>query len=74
MAKLNYPQSAPPMTPAIPRCLACWDGGLRAGALHRAGQGEVGLAVFLPLYPRLVDWLAEKLGSFQNRLLAQGAS
>jgi len=52
------------------RCLQCWDGGMRSGALIRVKEGKVGLQVFLPLYPRIVDWLAEKLGSYQNYLQA----
>ena len=71
------------------RCLACWDGGMRAAALDREEAGQVGLtscsfficfnvfspkvgvAVFLPLYPRVVSWLQEKLGSYQNVVLAK---
>jgi len=53
------------------RCLACWDGGMRAAALDREEAGQVGVAVFLPLYPRVVSWLQEKLGSYQNVVLAK---
>ena len=71
------------------RCLACWDGGMRAAALDREEAGQVGMpsckssfvslffspkvgvAVFLPLYPRVVSWLQEKLGSYQNVVLAK---
>jgi len=56
------------------RCLQCWDGGMRTGALCRVREGKVGLQVFLPLYPRIVDWLAEKLGSYQNYLQALTSS
>jgi len=52
------------------RCLRCWDGGMRSGVLRKTREGLVGLEVLLPLYPRIVDWLAEKLGSYQNYLLA----
>ena len=52
------------------RCLVCWDGGLRRAALDLAEGEGVGRQVFLPLYPRLVDWLADKLGDYQNVLKA----
>jgi len=56
------------------RCLSCWDGGMRAAALDRDEAGQVGVAVFLPLYPRVVSWLQEKLGSYQNVVLSKKAS
>ena len=34
---------------------------------------QVGVAVFLPLYPRVVSWLQEKLGSYQNVVLAKAS-
>ena len=34
---------------------------------------KVGVAVFLPLYPRVVSWLQEKLGSYQNVVLAKAS-
>ena len=62
---------------------------MRAGALDREEDGQVGLissllsfnvnfakvgvAVFLPLYPRVVSWLQEKLGSYQNVVLAKAS-
>jgi len=52
------------------RCLRCWDGGMRSEAMRKYKQGTIGVQLFLPLYPRLVDWLAEKLGSYQNHVLA----
>ena len=50
------------------RCLACWDGGMRARVLEGEERGEVGVALLLPLYPRVVSWLQEKMGSYQNTL------
>jgi len=55
------------------RCLSCWDGGMRSAALDREEEGQVGVAVFLPLYPRVVSWLQEKLGSYQNVVLAKAS-
>jgi len=55
------------------RCLSCWDGGMRDAANDRVEAGQVGVAVFLPLYPRVVSWLQEKLGSYQNVVLAKAS-
>merc|ERR1719222_964028 len=55
------------------RCLSCWDGGMRDAANDRLEAGQVGVAVFLPLYPRVVSWLQEKLGSYQNVVLAKAS-
>ncbi len=38
------------------------------------GEGDAGPAVFLPIYPRVVDKLSELLGVYQNKLRSEGAS
>ena len=56
------------------RCLSCVDQGLRRDVMEavRRVEGEEedpGPAVFLPIYPRIVDKLSELLGVYQNKLL-----
>ena len=56
------------------RCLRCVDAGGRREVLDniksvKAGDVEPGPAVFILLYPNIVDKLGELLGNYQNMVL-----
>merc|ERR1711874_686526 len=58
------------------RCLRCVDAGARREVLNniksvKAGEVEPGPAVFILLYPKIVDKLGELLGNYQNVVLEE---